>query len=108
MMDAPKLDQARAYLRVNSRFDVVQSCAALGVLLVFWFAGGFGWLDGWARAHAATEVPAGLVFLAALFFGQAVVALPFSIYATFVIEKKFGFNQTTPATFIMDLSLIHI
>jgi STE24 endopeptidase len=102
VMDANKLDQARDYLRVNSRFEVVKSCVSLGVLLVFWFAGGFGWLDGVARSLAPTPVTAGLVFLSALLLAQSVVGLPFSIYATFVIEKKFGFNQTTPATFILD------
>lgn len=102
VMDVTKLDQARDYLRVNSRFEVVKSCTSLGVLLVFWFAGGFGWLDALARALAPTAVTAGLVFLAALVLGQALIGLPFSIYETFVIEKNFGFNQTTPATFLMD------
>lgn len=102
VMDAAKLDQARDYLRANSHFEVVKSCTSLGVLLVFWFAGGFGWLDGWARSLTPTPVTAGLVFLAALMSGQALMSLPFSIYATFVIEKKFGFNQTTPATFVLD------
>ncbi|MCX6866652.1 MAG: M48 family metallopeptidase [Verrucomicrobia bacterium] len=102
VMDAPKLEQARAYLRVNARFEVVHSCTSLGILLVFWFAGGFGWLDEWARARASGEVSAGLVFLTALMLAQWLVGVPFSIYATFVIERKFGFNQTTPATFIMD------
>jgi STE24 endopeptidase len=102
VMDTPKLEQARAYLTANSRFDVVQSCTSLGVLLVFWFAGGFGWLDGWARSLAPSAVTAGLVFLSALALGQSLISLPFSIHETFVIEKKFGFNQTTPATFIID------
>ena len=102
VMDALKLDQAREYLRVNARFDIVQACASLGVLLVFWFAGGFAWLDGWARSLAPSEVTAGLFFLAALFLGQSLLALPFAVYDTFVIENKFGFNRATPATFIMD------
>ena len=102
VMDATKLDQARDYLRVNSRFEVIKSCTSLGVLLVFWFGGGFGWLDGVARALTPAPVTAGLVFLSALMLGQALIGLPFSIYATFVIEKKFGFNQTTPATFVLD------
>lgn len=102
VMDAPKLDQARAYLTVNARLDIVKSCFSLGVLLVFWFAGGFGWLDGWARSLAPTEVTAGLVFLSALLLGQSLISLPFSVYDTFVIEEKFGFNRATPATFIMD------
>ena len=102
VMDAPKLEQARAYLRVNARLDVVHSCTSLGILLVFWFAGGFGWLDAWTRALATGEVTTGLVYLAALMSATWLVGLPFSIYETFVIERKFGFNQTTPATFIMD------
>ena len=102
VMDASKLDQARAYLRANSRFDVVLSSYSLGILLVFWFAGGFGWLDAWARALAHTPVTVGLVFLSALMSARWLVNVPFSLYETFVIEKQFGFNQTTPATFIMD------
>lgn len=102
LMDAGKLDQARAYLTAHSRADLVRSITSLAVLLGFWFAGGFGWLDGWARAVTSSLVPAGLVFLAVLFLGQALLALPFSIYDTFVIENRFGFNRATPATFIMD------
>lgn len=102
VMDSQKLDKAREYLRVNARFDVVKSCTSLSVLLVFWFAGGFGWLDEWARAITPSEVTAGLVFLSALFLGQSLVSLPFSIHDTFGVEKKFGFNRSTPATFIMD------
>ncbi len=102
VMDATKLDQARDYLRVNSLLEVVKSCTSLGVLSVFWFGGGFGALDALARSLTPTTVAAGVVFLAALALGQALVGLPFSIYKTFIIEKNFGFNQTSPATFIMD------
>lgn len=102
VMDAEKLDRARDYLTVNARFNVVNSCFSLTVLLVFWFCGGFGWLDGWARSFSNNEVVAGLVFLTALFLGQSLISLPFSIYETFVIENKFGFNRSTPRTFILD------
>jgi len=34
---------------------------------------------------------------------QQLVSLPFSIYSTFVIEEKFGFNKTTVKTFIIDI-----
>jgi STE24 endopeptidase len=102
VMDESKLGQARDYLRVNARFGIIQSITSLCVLLIFWFAGGFGWLDALARSLAPGEVGAGLVFLSAIFLGQSLIALPFSVYDTFVIEKKFGFNRSTPATFIMD------
>ena len=102
VMDADKLDRARQYLVVNARFHIIHSIYTLTVLLVFWFAGGFGWLDALARSLASGEVTAGLVFLSAIFLGQSLLSLPFSVYDTFVIENRFGFNRATPATFIMD------
>ncbi len=102
LMDDAKLDRAREYLLMNARLGVVENTTSLVVLLVFWFAGGFGWLDAVARSVAHDEVKAGLVFLSAIFLGQALVSLPFSIYDTFVIEERFGFNRATLATFIMD------
>ncbi|RYD41957.1 MAG: M48 family peptidase [Verrucomicrobiaceae bacterium] len=102
LMDQEKLDRARDYLRVNARFGILQSTVSLGVLLVFWWMGGFGWLDALARSFTDSTVVAGLIFLSALFLGQGIISLPFGIYDTFVIEQKFGFNRSTPATFIMD------
>lgn len=32
-----------------------------------------------------------------------VIQTPFSIYKTFVIEEKYGFNKTTAKTFVMDI-----
>jgi STE24 endopeptidase len=102
LMDAEKLEKARRYLGVNARFGILQSTVSLVVLLVFWSLGGFGWLDGLARSFTSSPVLAGLVFLSLLFLGQSLISLPFSIYDTFVIEQKFGFNRSTPATFVMD------
>ncbi len=102
LMDDAKLDRARDYLRVNARFGIIQSTASLALLLVFWSLGGFGWLDDLARSLATSPVVAGLVFLSLLMLGQSVISLPFSVYDTFVIEQKFGFNRSTPATFILD------
>ena len=102
LMDEAKLDQARAYLRVNARFGILQSTVSLVVLLVFWSIGGFAWLDEFAHTFTPSRLVAGLIFLSALLLGQSLVSLPFSIYDTFVIEEKFGFNRSTPATFIKD------
>jgi STE24 endopeptidase len=99
---AENLERGREYLGVNARFGTAQSVVSLMVLLSFWFAGGFSWLDSLSRTLVSGEVAAGLVFLSAIFIGQSLISLPFSIYDTFVIENRFGFNRATPATFIMD------
>jgi len=102
LMDAEKLEKARDYLRVNARFGTIQATFSLAVLLIFWWLGGFPWADHLARSLAKSEIVAGLIFLTLLFLGQSLLALPFSVYDTFVIEQKFGFNRSTPGTFVMD------
>jgi STE24 endopeptidase len=102
VIDAEKLEKARAYLNAHTRFHLVQSTVSLAVMLVFWVLGGFGWLDGFARSLAPNELVAGLIFLTLLFAGQSLISLPFSVYDTFVIEQNFGFNRSTPGVFVMD------
>jgi STE24 endopeptidase len=102
VMDTEKLDKARDYLKARSKFGIVQSTASMMTLVVFWSLGGFGWLDEWTRSLGFSEVVGGLIFLSALFLGQGLIGLPFSVYDTFVIEQKFGFNRSTLSTFIMD------
>lgn len=102
VMDESMLAQARDYLQVNARFRIIESITSLSLLLAFWFLGGFGWLDRLAQSLAPGEVTTGLIFLSAIFLGQSLISLPFALYDTFVIENRFGFNRSTPATFIMD------
>jgi STE24 endopeptidase len=102
LMDEEKLGKARAYLQANSRVNLIQSSLSLAVLLAFWSLGGFGWLDGLARSLTDSPVGVGLIFLSLLLLGQSLIGLPFSMYDTFVIEQKFGFNRSTPATFVLD------
>jgi STE24 endopeptidase len=61
-----------------------------------------GWLDAGVRSLGLGEMLTGLVFIGALALAQGVLALPFGIYGTFVIETRFGFNTTTPRVFVMD------
>ncbi|NTW10721.1 MAG: M48 family metallopeptidase, partial [Chlorobiaceae bacterium] len=75
----------------------------LGVLLLFWFSGGFNILDQFLRSHGFNPVMTGLLYIGSLLLAQAFIDMPFSIYRTFVIEEKFGFNKTTPAVFVSDL-----
>ena len=90
------------YTRSLTRFGIVSGTVQLAGLLIFWFAGGFPWLDGIIYAQGWHPVLAGCVFIGALLALRAILSLPFAIYRTFVIEERFGFNRTTPATFIID------
>jgi len=102
LMDQEKLDQARSYLTTNSRFDIIRSSFSLAVLLMFWSLGGFPFLDSLSRSLTENAILSGLIFLSILFLAQNLISIPFDWHETFVIEEKFGFNKSTPATFVAD------
>lgn len=91
------------YLSVRTRLIWVRESLGLAALLSFWFLGGFAWLVELAQEFPGGTVGEGLVFFAVLFGLQSLLGLPFSVYSTFVIEERFGFNRTTVRVFIGDL-----
>ena len=95
--------KSQQYLKVTTQFGWVTSTFNLCLILVFWFAGGFPLLDKWVRTFELGPVPSGLIYIGVLVLLKAALSLPFSVYATFVIEERFGFNKTTWQTFVMDL-----
>ncbi len=102
LFDEANYRKSQEYLRANTQFGWVSSAANLMLLLAFWFAGGFSLLDTWVRHFSQGPIIAGLLFISILGGLKAIISIPFSIYETFVIEERFGFNKTTMRTFMMD------
>ncbi len=100
--DQEKYAKSQAYERDGAKFGIISSIVSLAILLAFWFAGGFGWLDSWVRSFGFGEIVTGLFYMGSLFLASTLLSLPFDIYHTFVHEEKYGFNKTTPATFAGD------
>src|SRR4030042_5197308 len=94
--------RSQEYIRTNTRFDFVTSAFSLAVLFSFWFSGGFNYLDQIVRSWGFVPILNGLFYIGILLAGYSLLMLPFSIYETFVIEERFGFNKTTPRTFVLD------
>jgi STE24 endopeptidase len=94
--------RSQEYLKVNTRFGWLVSTVDLVIVLVFWFGGGFALLDQWVRGLQWHPMLSGCVFMGVLLVFKSLVGLPFGIYATFGIEARFGFNQTTWQTYIKD------
>lgn len=95
--------QSQQYTQVQTRFGILTSVFNLAVLLVFWFAGGFNWLDQVVRSWELGTIWTGLAYIGILVLFKSLLSLPFSVYSTFVIEERFGFNKTTPKTFMVDM-----
>lgn len=94
--------RSQQYTRTKTRFGFVTSTFNLLVLLAFWFAGGFDVLDQMVRDWGLHSIASGLVYIGILVLAFTFLSLPFSVYSTFVIEERFGFNKTTRRTFFMD------
>jgi len=95
--------KSQEYIRATTRFGLVSSSFTLLLLLAFWFSGGFNWFDQVVRAWNFIPLVSGLLYIGILICASGLLTLPFSIYGTFVIEERFGFNRTTPRTFFSDL-----
>ena len=95
--------KSQEYLRITTRFSLAAEAFDLLLLLAFWFSGGFDVLDRFLRGFGFGDILTGVLYIAALMVLHYVVALPFTVYRTFVIEERFGFNRTTPAVFAADL-----
>jgi STE24 endopeptidase len=94
--------RSQEYTRATTLFGIVSGTIVQAAILVFWFAGGFGAVDRLVRSPGLPVIIEGLLFIGILLAGYALLELPFSIYRTFVIEERFGFNRTTRATFLID------
>jgi STE24 endopeptidase len=100
--DEEKYRQSQRYIRVNSRFSLITSTFSLVLILAMLFAGGFGMLDAWVRSVSESIYLRTLLFFGTIGIAADLLSLPFQLYGTFVIEEKFGFNTTTPSTFVKD------
>jgi STE24 endopeptidase len=69
-------------------------------LLFFWFP--FRGAEKLYLALPLNGIHREVLFLVAFFLIQMVINLPWSLYSTFSLEAKFGFNRTTPKLFFMD------
>lgn len=95
--------RAQAYSRARTEFGIFSSTCSLAATLLFWFLGGFPFLDALVRGLEWGEIGTGVVYIGALVLLRSLFSLPFSAYSTFVIEERFGFNRTTVPTFCSDL-----
>ncbi|HOH54261.1 MAG TPA: M48 family metallopeptidase, partial [Fervidobacterium sp.] len=96
-------EKSKKYLKDTTYFGIVGSLVSLTVDIVFV-------LKLFPVLEHALSGKWSLSIQALLFFGiytliDYLVGLPFSIYSTFVIEEKYGFNTTKPRLFFKDQML---
>ena len=92
-------EYTQAKLTVN-HFEVMFSTV---VLLAWTIGGGMNWFDSIWQGLTDNILYLGIGFIISLMIIGSLIDLPFSIYRTFVLEQRFGFNKTDSKTFVVDL-----
>lgn len=95
---------SQEYTREGTWFAIVEDSFDVIVFVAFWWLGGFAWLDELVRGFTEDSILRGLLFIGVLYAAAQILAMPFEIYSTFVIEEKYGFNKMTWRTFVADLA----
>lgn len=100
--DPDRYEKSQKYEKENQKFGLLTSSFSLTVMVAMLFLAGFAIIDNWAREISSNPVVIALIFFGILGLAMDIVSTPFSLYDTFVIEEKYGFNKTTLKTFFLD------
>ena len=101
--DAEKYAHSQRYLKEQTRFSLLQNALSFMVMIPFILLGGFNVVDVVVRGFGYSSLVTGIIYMFSLIFANQILSLPFSLYHTFVIEEKYGFNKTTYKTFFLDM-----
>jgi STE24 endopeptidase len=72
-------------------------------LLLWTLGGGINLVDQWFGGLGYSALITGIGVIFTLTLISSVLDLPFSLYYTFVVEERFGFNKTTLKTWFIDM-----
>ncbi len=100
--DEEKYQESQEYSRVNMKLGLFTSTLSFLFILLMLLFGGFGLLDEFVRQYTQHDVWMALLFFGIIGLASDILSTPFDLYGTFVIEERFGFNRTTPKTYVMD------
>ena len=103
-VDSITMDEHRTaadYTIARERFSRWRAIAET-VLTLAWALGGIGLLYGLLAMIMPPSLWRGVAFFVGTSVVGSIVSAPFDIYRAFGLEKRFGFNRMTPATFMLD------
>jgi len=90
------------YQRIDSHFNLISGGFSFVLILIILLFGFLGWFDNYLREYTCHFLALPLIFFATLIICNELISFPFSWYATFTIEERFGFNKSTRKLFIAD------
>lgn len=100
-IDQDLLLRTRSYTVAHARFGFVSSAFHHIILLTF-ILYLLTVYNSWITSLDFSFIVTGLLFFLLLSYADTAVSLPFSLYSTFKIENRFGFNTMSPRLWLTD------
>ena len=95
--------KAGNYTKAKIRLDHFEIIFSTIVLLAWTLGGAMNSLDAYWSERISDPALVGTFFVLSILLIASFIDIPFSIYRTFILEQKFGFNRMNAKTFIGDL-----
>lgn len=103
VVDQEKLARISAYTADSARFGLITTLFGQSLILVVLLSGLLPWLAEGLGSWVSNPIGRGIMFFALLSVIFNLPQIPFSLYGTFVIEKRHGFNAKTLRIWFLDL-----
>jgi STE24 endopeptidase len=95
--------KAADYTLVKTRFGMLELAWGAALVLAWTLLGGLSWLNQFLLQWMQPGLGQQVALLASFALIGSLIDLPFTLYKTFVIEQRFGFNKVTPMLWLQDL-----
>ena len=93
----------RYYTVAHGRVDRIAAVLSMGMTLLFLFGGLLNWFNNLIATQGWSPVISGVLFFMILIYADTLMTIPFSLYNTFFLEKRFGFTNQTLGLWVQDL-----
>jgi len=99
ILDNEKYEVAGNYTIEKEKIAIVSSFYSF-LIFIFWIGSGLNILD--SLVNFESTILKAVVFVNLFIIINWILGLPFDLYSTFKLDKKYGFSNMTPALFIKD------
>jgi len=96
--------KAADYTIAQGRLGLLELAWGTALTLGWTLMGGLSWLNQTIAQWMSPGIAQQVALLGAFVVIGSVIDLPFTLYRTFVLEQRFGFNKTTLSLWLKDLA----
>jgi STE24 endopeptidase len=96
------LQKSASYTIENNRLSLVEAAFGTVLVILFLFCGVIEYYARWVTSLSHSFILQGIFFFILLHLAQTFLAIPFSLYRTFSLESRYGFNTMSLGIWVSD------